>query len=89
MQSGFDRSSIGANVQDIKNRASMFLSSNFIHVKCCSNGTAHVLAKSAEYDQCCWYSEEPEATRNNVPNEKIMNERKGAAHCLNKSRKLQ
>lgn len=48
--SGFDRSSIGSIVRDIKIRASMFLSCKFKHVNRCSNEVAHVLAKSAEHD---------------------------------------
>lgn len=46
--SEFDRSSIGAIVQDIKTRALMFSACNFVHVKRCCNEAAHVLAKSAE-----------------------------------------
>jgi ribonuclease HI len=46
--SEFDRSSIGAIVQDIKTIALMFSACNFVHVKRCSNEAVHVLAKSAE-----------------------------------------
>jgi hypothetical protein len=41
-----DRSPVGVLVADIKSLAKSFTSVSFIHVKCCLNEAAHVLAKS-------------------------------------------
>ena len=50
-----DRSQIGVLVHDIKDRASKFISCNFIHVKRCCNMAAHVLARSSEFDHGSWW----------------------------------
>lgn len=73
--SEFNRSPIGAIVQEIKSRATKFVSRIFVHVKRCCNVAAHVLAKSAEHDVgSCWFSEVPDVIRTIVCTEQIMNE---------------
>lgn len=73
----FDRSSTGAIVHDIKEKATTFVSCTFKHVSHSCNEAAHTLAKSADHvqvDSSCWFNAYPDVIRNIICNEQVQDE---------------